>query len=69
MGEDSVVAPGSPTVSETKAIHDRVCDLVLFAMAGGLIAGLAYMGTIPPAESASLTGVLVGAAAMYIKGK
>jgi len=52
-----------------KDIHDRLCDMVLFSLAGGLVAGLAYMGSLQPEQCATLASVLVGAAAMYLKGK
>jgi len=52
-----------------KDIADRVCDMLLFSLAGGLVAGLAYMGSLQPEQCATLASVLVGAAAMYLKGK
>lgn len=46
---------------------DRLWDMVLFAMAGGLIAGLSYMGVLKNGEPGTLTSVLIGAVAMYLK--
>ena len=52
-----------------KDIADRLCDMILFSLAGGLVAGLAYMGSLQPEQCATLASVLVGSVAMYLKGK
>lgn len=56
---------------QIKDLHDRICDMVLFSMAGGLVYGLAILK--PPVleanEIAILVGGLVGAVTMYLKGK
>lgn len=62
---DTPVVNGRPD----KDIHDRICDLILFSLAGGLVAGLAYMTALQPDQTATLASVLIGAVAMYLKAK
>lgn len=65
MPEEPVVQNGRPD----KDIHDRICDMVMFSLAGGMITGLAYMQALQAEQTATLASVLVGAVAMYLKGK